>query len=200
MRANQADLGAAALHSDGQFIRKSSSDRPSSTIERRQPRFPGRRCGNRAPRPHHGLQRGRSGGGERDADRPTRRTRNCRRVAPGAHRRRGRRLAVRPHAPPASSGADVRITGLAPRFASLVQAYDPEDLAQDAKGVRRIGALSTWAGRRQSSWPMRRASPDSSANAPPLSGAPCGGAAASGGTTCSMSQPRLGPMPSPSCC
>ena len=40
-----------------------------------------------------------------------------------------------------SPEADVRITGLAPRFASLVQAYDPKDLAQDAKGVRRIGTF-----------------------------------------------------------
>jgi len=42
---------------------------------------------------------------------------------------------------PRSPGADVRITGLAPKFGSLVQAYDPEDLAQDAKGVRHVGAF-----------------------------------------------------------
>src|SRR5262245_25885201 len=46
-------------------------------------------------------------------------------------------LARRPRSP----GADVRITGLAPRFAALVQAYDAEDLAQDPKGVRRIGTF-----------------------------------------------------------
>ena len=40
-----------------------------------------------------------------------------------------------------SRGADVRIRGLAPRFASLIEAYDPEDLAQAPKGMRRIGAF-----------------------------------------------------------
>jgi phospholipid/cholesterol/gamma-HCH transport system permease protein len=42
---------------------------------------------------------------------------------------------------PRSPGADVRITGLAPTFAALVQAYDPDDLAQDAKGVRHVGVF-----------------------------------------------------------
>jgi phospholipid/cholesterol/gamma-HCH transport system permease protein len=38
-----------------------------------------------------------------------------------------------------SAGAEVRIAGLAPRFASLVQAYDSKDLTQAPKGVRRPG-------------------------------------------------------------
>ena len=38
-------------------------------------------------------------------------------------------------------GADVRIAGLAPRFASLVQAYDSQDLAQAPKGLHRPGAF-----------------------------------------------------------
>ncbi len=40
-----------------------------------------------------------------------------------------------------SRGADVRINGLAPRFASLIEVYDPEDLAQAPKGMRRIGTF-----------------------------------------------------------
>jgi phospholipid/cholesterol/gamma-HCH transport system permease protein len=42
---------------------------------------------------------------------------------------------------PRSPGADVRITGLAPRFAALVPAYSRDDLAQDAKSVRPIGVF-----------------------------------------------------------
>ncbi len=40
-----------------------------------------------------------------------------------------------------SSGAEVRIRGLAPKFASLIQAYDPKDLAQAPKGPRHIGTF-----------------------------------------------------------
>src|SRR5258708_10768228 len=40
-----------------------------------------------------------------------------------------------------SRGADVRINGLAPRFASLIEVYDPEDLAQAPKGMRRIATF-----------------------------------------------------------
>jgi phospholipid/cholesterol/gamma-HCH transport system permease protein len=40
-----------------------------------------------------------------------------------------------------SPGAEVRIRGLAPKFASLIQAYDPKDLAQAPKGPRHIGTF-----------------------------------------------------------
>jgi phospholipid/cholesterol/gamma-HCH transport system permease protein len=40
-----------------------------------------------------------------------------------------------------SPGAEVRLRGLAPKFASLIQAYDPGDLAQVAKGPRHIGTF-----------------------------------------------------------
>jgi len=40
-----------------------------------------------------------------------------------------------------SAGTELRIRGLAPRFASLIQAYDPEDLAQVPKGMRHIDAF-----------------------------------------------------------
>ena len=39
------------------------------------------------------------------------------------------------------AGAEVRISGLTPRFASLIEAYDPQDVAQALKGTRRIGSL-----------------------------------------------------------
>ena len=38
-------------------------------------------------------------------------------------------------------GADVRIRDLAPKFAALIAAYDPEDLAQAPRGMRRIGTF-----------------------------------------------------------